>query len=86
MKDWQAAIVGYIAMLLVAETEAAPLAVVMSWGIAVFMLIDQVGSGGATLSTLTNSLRAGIATSTPNTSATPSAEPSQLPQTVGSGQ
>ena len=56
LKDWQAAIVGYFAAILIAGTEAAPLAVAGSWGIAIFMLLDQA-SGGQTLGSLINNVQ-----------------------------
>lgn len=60
LQDWQAAIVGYFIAILMAGTEAAPLAVAGSWGIAIFMLLDQA-SGGQTLGTLISSVQGAAA-------------------------
>ena len=56
LQDWQAAIVGYFVAIIIAGTEAAPLAVAGSWGIAIMMLLDQA-SGGNTLGSLINSVQ-----------------------------
>lgn len=54
MKDWQAALVAYIVALLLAETEAAPLAVVMSWALAVEQVLETASSGAKPLQDLFN--------------------------------
>lgn len=56
MLDWEAALLGYIIAMVIAETEAAPVAVAGAWGVAIFMLIDQVATGGATLGKLTGAI------------------------------
>ena len=52
MKDWQAAILAYITLSLIAETEYAPVAVVMAWGIAVEQVLEAA-SGKDFISYLT---------------------------------
>lgn len=49
MTDWEAAIVAYIALAVVAETEWAPVAVVLAWGVAIEQVIE--GASGKTFLT-----------------------------------
>ena len=44
MSDWEAAIAAYIGLALVAETEWAPVAVVLAWGVAIEQVLE-VASG-----------------------------------------
>ena len=60
LQDWQAAIAGYVVALIIANTEAAPLAVAGSWGIAIMMLLDQA-AGGNTLGSLISSVQGAAA-------------------------
>jgi hypothetical protein len=56
VQDWTAALVAYVIALVAAETEAAPVAVALSWGVAVFMVIDQIGAGGASVPQLLSNI------------------------------
>lgn len=40
MKDWQAAIAAYLILQIAAETEVAPIAVVLAWAIALEQLYE----------------------------------------------
>lgn len=52
-KDWQAAIAAYAVLFLAAETAAAPLAVVIAWGIPlVYFTRTLMPAGGLTQSSL----------------------------------
>lgn len=75
MPDWEAALIAYVVMLIIGGTEAAPVAVAGSWGFALFMLIDQIGSGGQTLPQLLNGLKGAVAKP-----AAPSGAPYGLPR------
>lgn len=52
MRDWQAAILAYVALSLIAETEYAPVAVVVAWGLAVEQILEAA-SGQDFISNLT---------------------------------
>lgn len=54
MNDWEAAILAYIALALVAETEAAPVAVVIAWGVAIEQVLEAA-AGKSFISDLTTS-------------------------------
>ena len=53
--DWEAAIAAYVALALVAETEWAPLAVVLAWGIAIEQVLEAA-SGKSFISNLLGSV------------------------------
>ena|SRR5215831_16019959 len=72
MQDWEAALVAYVIALVVAQTEAAPVAIALSWGAAVFMLIDQVGSGGSTLPNFLSGISGSLTSAAPGVPAAPS--------------
>jgi hypothetical protein len=65
VSDWQAALVGYFLALVVAQTEAAPIAVAVSWGTAIFLVLDQAASGGNVFSSIIQQIQTGVA-SQPN--------------------
>ena len=48
LQQWQAILIGYGVLLVMSETELAPLAVIMAWGVAGVYLIDTVSQGGVT--------------------------------------
>lgn len=52
LKEWQAILIAYGVLLVLAETEAGPLASLMAWGIAVTYFVDANLTQGNLLSSL----------------------------------
>lgn len=83
LEEWQAIAIAYGVSLLLAETEAAPLAVTMAWGIAIAYAVNTLG-GHNGVSNFLSGLLTGFSKSPPPATNTGTSGPAIVsPQQAG---